>query len=105
MDAMVEIDREAVRRALAALEVPLEAGVILRIWPMAEGRVEVHLSPATFWRVVKRCGLLVASTEEPELLFPYRHRFSHSGVEFITFTREPVLPPGVLTPGFALRLT
>jgi hypothetical protein len=99
------MDREALRRALAALEVPLDAGMILGIWPVAEERVEVHLSPATFWRVVKRFGLLVASTEEPELLFPYRHRFHHGGVDFITFTREPVLPPGVLTPGFALRLT
>jgi hypothetical protein len=27
------------------------------------------------------------------------------GIECLTFSAEPVLPPGVLTPGYALRLT
>ena len=100
------MEPDELRAVLARLEIPLEAGSVLGIWPAATpAGVEVHVSPATFWRTVKRFGLLVASTEESALLFPYRHRFSEGGVDVITFSREPVLPPGTVTPGFALRLT
>ena len=93
------------RRGLAELEVPLDAAVVLGIWPTADGGVEVHLSPATFWRVVGRLGLTITSTEHRELLFPHCHRFRHGGIECVTFSSEPVLGPGTRTPGYAMRLT
>ena len=77
----------------------------LGVWPRRDGSVEVHLSPGTFWRTVQRAGLPVTSTEHPERLFPHRHAFAIDGIECLTFSGEPVLPPGVLTPGYALRLT
>jgi hypothetical protein len=90
---------------LAELGIPRDFAVVLGVWPRETGGLEVHLSPATFWRTVKRVGPAVCSTARPDLLFPHRHAFAHGGVEFFTFTVEPVLPPGVRTPGFALRLT
>ncbi len=100
------MERDELRALLTTLGIPLEAGAVLGIWPGAgEGALEVHLSPGTFWRAVKRGAPPVTSTEQRDLLFPHRHRFSRDGVDFITFSLEPVLPPGTLTPGFALRLT
>lgn len=99
------MDREALRAVLARLEIPVDAGVVLGIWPRPAGVVEVHLSHGMFWRTVQRVGPEVTSAERPDLLFPYRHAFRHDDVEFFAFSLEPVLRPGVLTPGFALRLT
>jgi hypothetical protein len=78
---------------------------VLGIWPQPDGRTEVHLSPGIFWRVIQRFHFPVVSTERPDLLFPHCHRFRQGAVDFITFTVAPVLRPGTLTPGFALRLT
>jgi hypothetical protein len=86
---------------LARLEIPR----VLFTWPRADGGVEVQLGPDTFWRTVQRRGLAVTSTEQRGQWFPYRHAFVVDGLEFFTFSDEPVLPPGVLTPGYALRLT
>ena len=94
------------RALLGTLRIPVEPGTILGVWPKdGDGAAEVHLSPGVFWRLVKRLGAAVTSTAEDTLLFPHRHRFTHDGVEFVTFSAEAVLPPGTLTPGFALRLT
>ena len=97
--------RETLQRVLAKLDIPRDYAIVLGIWRHADGRVEVHLSPATFWWTVQRMGLAVTSTEHPARLFPYRHAFAVDGIECLTFSAEPVLPPGVLTPGYALRLT
>jgi hypothetical protein len=86
---------------LARLEIPR----VLFTWPRAHGGVEVQLGPETFWRTVRRVGLAVTSLEQPGQWFPYRHAFIVDGLEFFTFSTDPVLPPGVLTPGYALRLT
>jgi hypothetical protein len=99
-----ELDREVVRETLQALDIPRDAAVILGIWPMA-GRFEVHLSPAAFWRVVGRLGIVVQSTEYTELPFPHCHRFAYGRLDFVTFSLAPVIPPGTLTPGYAQRLT
>lgn len=47
----------------------------------------------------------VTSEERRDLLFPYCHRFTLKGLGFFTFSAEPVLAPGTVTPGYALRLT
>jgi hypothetical protein len=96
---------DELKRHLERLAIPLDPATVLGIWPRDGGGVEVHLSPAVFWRVVKRHGLAVRSTERPDLLLPHDHRFTDAAVEFFTFSMAPVLPPGVLTPGYALRLT
>jgi hypothetical protein len=93
------------KATLERLGIPLDPAAVLGIWPRAAGGLEVHLSPATFWRVVKRRGLAVASADRPDLLLPFDHRFTADGVDCFTFSVAPVLPPGVLTPGYALRLT
>jgi hypothetical protein len=97
--------RETLQRLLAKLDIPRDYAAVLGVWPRADGRVEVQLSPGTFWRTVQRAGFAVTSTEHPERLFPHRHAFVVDGIECLTFSAEPVLPPGVLTPGYALRLT
>jgi hypothetical protein len=97
--------RETLQRVLAKLDIPRDYAAVLGVWPRRNGSVEVHLSPGTFWRIVQRAGLAVTSTEHPERLFPHRHAFDVDGIECFTFSAEPVLPPGVLTPGYALRLT
>ena len=97
--------RETLQRVLAKLDIPRDYAAVLGVWPRRDGSVEVHLSPGTFWRTVQRAGLAVTSTEHPERLFPHRHAFAFDGIECLTFSGEPVLPPGVLTPGYALRLT
>jgi len=100
----MEIDE--LRTLVAKLEIPTEVFSVLGVWRgCAEGSVEVHLSPTAFWRVVKRVGGEVTSEERKDLLFPYRHRVVLDGVEFFTFSAEPVLPPGTVTRGYALRLT
>jgi hypothetical protein len=97
--------RETVRRVLAKLEIPDYEGV-LAVWHHMDGSVEIQLTPRTFWRTVHRAGLAVTSTEYPEWrYFPYRHVFTVDGIDCLTLSAEPVLPPGVLTPGYALRLT
>jgi hypothetical protein len=96
---------DELRRTLERLGIPVDAAAVLGIWTRTAGGVEVHLSPATFWRVVTRWSPAVTSTARPDLLLPYDHRFSDGGIEFLTFSVAPVLPPGVLTPGYALRLT
>jgi hypothetical protein len=90
---------------LARLEIPRDYAAVLGVWPRPGGGVEVQLSPGTFWRTVQRHGLAVTSTEHPARLFPHRHAVAVDGIECFTFSAEPVLPPGVLTPGYALRLT
>ena len=91
---------------LAKLDIPNEFPSVLAIWPRwADGGVEVRLGATAFWRAVKRLGVAVTSEEPPDRLSPYRHRFTRDGVEFVTCSAEPVLPPGTLTPGYALRLT
>jgi len=105
IDPAVEATHETVRRVLAKLNIPRDYAIVLGIWRHADGRVEVHLSPATFWWTVQRMGLAVTSTELPYLLLHHRHAFAVDGIECLTFSAEPVLPPGVLTPGYALRLT
>ena len=97
---------DELRAHLGTLGVPVEPGAVLGAWPRnADGGLEIHLSAGVFWRLVTRLRPVVSSTVEDALLFPHRHRFIHDGVEFVTFSAEPVLPPGTLTPGFALRLT
>jgi hypothetical protein len=93
------------KQHLDRLAIPLDPAAVLGIWPRAGGGIEVHLSPAVFWRVVQRHRLAVTSTERPNLLLPHDHRFTDAAIEFFTFSGAPVLPPGVLTPGYALRLT
>jgi hypothetical protein len=95
--------RETLQRVLAKLDIPRDYAIVLGAWHRADGSVEVHLSPGTFWRTVQRTGLAVTSSEQR--LFLYRHAFTVDGVECLTFSAAPVLPPGVLTPGYALRLT
>jgi hypothetical protein len=91
---------------LAKLDIPNEFPAVLAIWPRwADGGVEVRLGATAFWRAVKRLGVAVTSEEPPDRLSPYRQRFTRDGVEFVTCSAEPVLPPGTLTPGYALRLT
>ena len=102
---MANASRETLQRVLAKLDIPRDYAAVLGVWPRADGHIEVHLSPGTFWRTVQRAGLAIASTEHPERLFPFRHAFVIDGVECLTFSAEPVLPPGVLTPGYVLRLT
>jgi hypothetical protein len=97
--------RETLQRVLAKLDIPRDYAAVLGVWPRPAGGVEVQLSPGAFWRTVQRAGLAVTSTEHPERLFPHRHAFEIDGIECLTFSAEPVLPPGVLTPGYALRLT
>ena len=97
--------RETLQRVLAKLDIPRDYAAVLGVWPRADGGVEVHLAPVIFWRTVQRAGLEVTSTEHPERLFPHRHAFAVDGIECLTFSAEPVLRPGVLTPGYALRLT
>jgi hypothetical protein len=97
--------RETLQRVLAKLDIPRDYAAVLGVWPRRDGGVEVQLSPGTFWRTVQRAGLAVTSTEHPERLFPHRHAFAIDGIECLTFSAEPVLPPGVLTPGYAQRLT
>jgi hypothetical protein len=97
--------RETLQRVLAKLDISRDYAAVLGVWPRPGGAVEVHLSPGTFWRTVQRAGLAVASTERPERLFPFRHAFAIDGIECLTFSAEPVLPPSVLTRGYALRLT
>jgi hypothetical protein len=96
---------ETLQRVLAKLDIPRDYAAVLGVWPRPDGGVEVQLSPGTFWRTVQRARLAVTSTEHPERLFPHRHAFVLDGIECLTFSAEPVLPPGVLTPGYALRLT
>ena len=105
IESGVETTRATLQRVLAKLDIPRDYAAVLGVWPRRDGGVEVHLSPGTFWRTVHRAGLPVTSTEHPERLFPFRHAFEIDGIECLTFTGEPVLPPGVLTPGYALRLT
>jgi hypothetical protein len=97
--------RETLQRVLARLDIPRDYAAVLGVWRCADGGVEVQLAPGTFWRTVTRAGLAVTSTEHPERLFPHRHAFVVDGIECLTFSAEPVLPPGVVTPGYALRLT
>jgi len=99
------MDLDELRALLAKLEVPAEGLSVFGIWGRAEGPLRVHLSPAAFWRAVSRIGAEVRSQERDDLLFPFCHRFSLDKVEFFTFSAEPVLPPGTVTPGYALRLT
>ena len=98
-------ERGQVRETLAALGIPPDAAVVLGIWPMADGRFEVHLSPAAFWRVVGRCRVVVQSTEQRDRPLPHAHRFTSGRLDFVTFSVAAVLPPGTLTPGYAQRLT
>jgi hypothetical protein len=102
---VADATRETLQRVLAKLDIPRDYAAVLGVWPRPDGSVEVHLSPGTFWRTVQRAGLAVTSTEHAERLFPYRHAFAIDGIECLTVSAEPVLPPGVLTPGYALRLT
>ena len=99
------LGRAAVRETLAALGIPPDAAVVLGIWPMADGRFEVHLSPPAFWRVVGRCRVVVRSTEQHDRPLPHAHRFTSGRLDFVTFSVAAVLPPGTLTPGYAQRLT
>jgi hypothetical protein len=102
---VTSVDRETLQRVLARLDIPRDYAAVLGVWRRADGGVEVQLAPGTFWRTVKRARLAVTSTEHPERLFPHRHAFVVDGIECLTFSAEPVLPPGVVTPGYALRLT
>lgn len=98
--------RDHLRTLLPQLGIPLEACSVLGVWPAeASGGIEVHLSPAAFWRAVKCFGPAVTSTERRDLLFPPCHRFTREETEVCTFSVVPVPPPGTVTPGFALRLT
>ena len=95
-----------IRRTLAKLDLPLEGVTVLGVWPEGPtGRAAIQLGAPTFWWVVRRTGLPVTTTEEAAGLLPYRHHVLLDGVECFTFSAEPILPPGVLTPGYALRLT
>ncbi len=100
----MEIDE--LRALLETLEIPIDLFSVLGVWPgRSDGRLEVHLSPRAFWSVVKRACGEVRSTERSDLLFPYCHQITLAGVELFTFSSEAVLPPGTVTPGYALRLT
>ncbi len=99
----MEIDE--LRALLETLEIPADLFSVLGVWPGSNERLEVHLSPRAFWNVVKRIGGEVTSQARSDLLFPYCHRITLEGVEFFTYSVEPVLLPGTLTPGYALRLT
>lgn len=91
---------------LAKLEIPLDGLAVLGVWPGAgPDALAIQLGSATFWRVARRAGQSVTSTERRDWLLPHRHVFTVDGVEFLTYTAEPVLPPGTVTPGYALRLT
>ena len=96
---------EELRALLARLEIPVEALSVLGVRRRLGGGVTIHLVSAYFWRAVKRSGAEVTSEEQDDLHFPYRHRLVLEGVELFTYTSEPVLPPGTVTPGYALRLT
>jgi hypothetical protein len=96
---------ERLREALAALAIPPDATVVLGVFPTDDGRFEVHLSPAAFWRVVGRLGLVVRSTEHHDRPLPYTHRFTRGPLDFVTFSGTAVVSPGTLTPGYAQRLT
>ncbi len=100
------MDLDELRALLATLEIPAEGLSVFGIWRgRVEGGLGVHLSPAAFWRVVKRVGAEVTSEERHDLLFRFCHRFTLEKVEFFTYSSEPVLAPGTVTPGYALRLT
>jgi hypothetical protein len=91
---------------LEKLQIPLDGLAILGVWPgTTPGAAAIQLGSATFWRVARRAGLPVTSVERRDWLLPHRHAFTVDGVEFLTYTAEPVLPPGTVTPGYALRLT
>jgi hypothetical protein len=90
---------------LPAALAKLQIARVVRRWPRADGTEEFQLGFNTFWRPVRRLGVAVTSTEDLDLWFPYRHAFVVDGLEFFTFSTDQVLPPGVLTPGYALRLT
>jgi hypothetical protein len=95
-----------IRRTLAKLDLPPEGVTVLGVWLAGPGgRAAIQLGPHTFWWVVRRTGLLVTTTDEERGLLPYRHHVVLDGVECFTYSAEPILPPGVLTPGYALRLT
>jgi hypothetical protein len=105
-DPEVPMTNDELAAVLAKLDIPNEFPSVLAIWPRwADGGIEVHLGATAFWRIVKRLGVAVTSAQPPDLLTPHRHRFTWDGVEFVTTSPEPVLPPGTLTPGYALRLT
>ncbi len=55
--------------------------------------------------VVKLSGGEVKTEARCDLLYPYRHWITLEDVEFLTFSAEPILLPGTITPGYALRLT
>ncbi len=94
------------RALLARLEIPTDGFSGLGVWRgRAEQEVAVHLSPAAFWRVVKLSGGEVKTEARCDLLYPYRHWITLEDVEFFTFSAEPILLPGTITPGYALRLT
>ena len=98
--------RDRLHTRLAPLKIRIEAGSVLGVWPTeTPDGIEVHLTPTAFWRAVKRFGPPVTSAERRDLPFPHCHRFTCEGVEFFTFSVASVLPPGTVTPGFALRLT
>ena len=100
------MDHDELACLLTRLDIPQECSTVLGVWPdAAETGLEVHLSSAVFWRVVKRLGVSVTSAARPDLLLPHRHAFTREGVTFLTFSVDAVLPPGTLTPGYALRLT
>lgn len=100
------MDHDGVRAVLGTLDIPYEAGPVLGIWPTdAAGGWEVHLAESAFWRVVRTRGLAVTSTEHQAFLLRHAHRFTHAGIDFLTYTAQPVLPPGTVTSGYALRLT
>jgi hypothetical protein len=91
---------------LAKLEIPLDGLAVLGVWPgPTPEALAIQLGSATFWRAARRAGFPVTSVERREWLLPHRHAFTVEGVEFLTYTAEPVLPPGTVTPGYALRLT
>ena len=95
-----------IRRTLAKLNLPMEGLTVLGVWPTGKnGGAAIQLGSTTFWGVVRRTGLPVSTTEREEWLLPYRHEVTLDGVECFTFSAEPVLPPGTLTPGYALGLT
>ncbi len=95
-----------IRRTLAKLDLPSEGVTVLGVWPTGkDGRAAIQLGWSTFWWVVRRTGLSVSTTEREEWLLPYRHELTLDGVDCFTYSAEAVLPPGVLTSGYALRLT
>jgi hypothetical protein len=95
-----------IRRTLAKLDLPLEGVTVVGMWPVGPGgRAAIQLGPGTFWWVVRRTGLPVTTTEPEAGLLPYRYQLTLDGIECFTLSAEPILPAGVLTPGYALRLT